>query len=371
MLINRNIARLNNRIEDRLIRHTPLVEFLFCDDFITAEAAPLTSTRTAEPGPGIATIVDTGNNADIVGEEFVISGFVGDGDPGYWTDAQTRVAGLGVLCVSVMMDDITLGFDNNQSGLPGGFPAWRNNVVNFRSTSLAVIGNLDTSVEYSMFTILRAVGNFLVIKGGLFLDWTLLWVEVAGATATLFGSWALDFGRIGDSTLDTLRISQLPSPWDTDDGIATSTLDGARSAGDTFTHEADAILEFIATTIPSAGQIEYEFRRQGAGDKLRVTIDSAGAIDLDKVVATVVTQLDTDAGPVTNGKRIVIIADGADINVYEDNALTLTTAGGVFTSETAGELESLGTAGAVDDHKAWPRVISSEALAQLNAVVTA
>ena len=47
------------------------VQFLFRDDFLTDEAAPLVSPRTAEAGPGIVNLIDTGNIMDISGGEIV------------------------------------------------------------------------------------------------------------------------------------------------------------------------------------------------------------------------------------------------------------------------------------------------------------
>src|SRR3990172_2689119 len=44
------------------------------DNFNTAEAAPLTSPRTAEPGPGTLTIVDTENKLSISGGQLVCAG---------------------------------------------------------------------------------------------------------------------------------------------------------------------------------------------------------------------------------------------------------------------------------------------------------
>src|SRR5690606_5532771 len=95
---------------------------------------------------------------------------------------------------------------------------------------------------------------------------------------------------------DWLCAVNLRAPWNTDYGIATQRLAGARSAGDTFTHEADCLLEFTVTTLPSADQIEMRFRAQDASNYWQVTVDSSGNLDLDEVVGGVVTQRGTAAG---------------------------------------------------------------------------
>ena len=59
---------------------------LLYDTFKTADAAPITSPRTCEPGPGTLVITDTGNNAAIVDGEFKVTGVAGAGNPRFGVD---------------------------------------------------------------------------------------------------------------------------------------------------------------------------------------------------------------------------------------------------------------------------------------------
>jgi hypothetical protein len=57
---------------------------LLYDTFTTDDAAPITSPRTCEPGPGVATIVDTTNKLTISGGALVFSEGNTAGNPGIW-----------------------------------------------------------------------------------------------------------------------------------------------------------------------------------------------------------------------------------------------------------------------------------------------
>jgi hypothetical protein len=69
---------------------------------------------------------------------------------------------------------------------------------------------------------------------------------------------------------------------------------------------------------------------------------------------------------VANSDRIVIVADGTTIRVFEANTQRITYAAAAnFQTETDGELETEGTGGAVTDIVSWPRTLSGAALAEL------
>ena len=202
-----------------------------------------------------------------------------------------------------------------------------------------------------------------LIKGGAFADWRLMLPTVGGSGLTIYpGISCVD----GDGWHDNVSLQQLGAPWDTAYGIATQRLAGARSAGDTFTHEADCSIEFTVATLPTAGQVELFFRIQDATNYWQVTVDSTGALDLDEVVAGAATQRGTSAGAITAGERIVINAHSQTIDVFDPGArhIHYTTAAN-FLTETDGELNDEGTGGAVTDIVSWPYALSGAALAQL------
>lgn len=357
-----------------------VVQFLFRDDFVTTEAAPIATPRTAEPGPGIETISDVENMISIASGEMVVGKQVTPawGDEGFYCDAISRGSGIVLIWLINMAQssDAGLGWNNAQD-----IPVWNGMDNAFRTglgagafpvavgaTSISV-GTVVLATDYIFALILRSSGCFYAVKGGIYAEWTLLWVDDLQSTATLYPTAT---AHSADFNLDSVRASQLAAPWDDDFGIATDRLAGARLVGDTFIHIADCLIEFIVSTRPVALQIEMRFRIQDASNYWQVTIDSAGDLDLDEVVATVVTQRGTAAGVIINNDRVVIVAEDETIRVYEANTLRITYAlAANFKGNTDGELETEGTAGSVSDIVSWPRLITGEPAAALDRVVNA
>jgi len=355
------------------------VVYLLRDDFSTAASAPLTSPRTAEPGPGTLTIADTPGYQSIVGgalRMFSNGAVVSTNDTYIAAGPYTRTAGMALLGkINIVGADgrCILGWS---SGLATTVDKY--GIYPKSGTTRRVVG-VDAFSEGQLFpaavvgtysayaVILRATGAiFGVQDAGI---WRLFWITNTDTTATLYARLH-DVG-IGALNLyaDYLRALQLPAPFDTDYGLATQRLAGARSAGDTFTHEANCIIEWTQTTVPSALQTEVRFRIQDATNYWQVTVDSTGALDLDEVVAGTPTQRATAAGVIANGDRVVIIADGTTIRVYEANTLRITYASATnFATATAGELETEGTGGSVSEIIAWPRTLTGSAAAILDQV---
>ena len=202
-----------------------ILDFLFNDEFLTDEAAPLTSPRTAEPGPGTGVVVDTGNNVTIAGSKFVVGGVAGNGDPGYSNDViVTRAQGIALYGVHNTGGKLRVGFDGSKSSslIDELAFAW-NSSIELRifddSNETSTIEILTADTDYKTAVILRSAGAFFAIKGGTeFSDWTLVWIAIANTTASLFGQ----FSRLtaGASVHDNMRVSQLSGPWLTDSGIA-------------------------------------------------------------------------------------------------------------------------------------------------------
>lgn len=345
--------------------------FLLRDDFTTAASAPLTSPRTCDPGPGTLTITDTNNKLSTSsGNLAFATGGVGVGDPGAWGAQRTRVMGLAVVAkVSTTASGVEVGWDNAQSGaIQCGL-----RIANL-SNMIRDGGNLigaETpahSTAYSLAAVLRPNGWMGFVKGGVLSEWSTVWISLTDSGD--FYPALVAHGATSIAVADTFRVLQLPAPYATDYGIATQRLSGSQSAGQTFTHEANCVLEFTDTTRPSASNLDFRFRRQDSTNYWQVTINSSGDFTLNEVVAGTPTQRQTAAGVVTSGHRIVIVADSTTIKGYSNATLRWThpTASN-FATATAGELTALGTSGVVSDVVAWPRVLSGAAASILDLAV--
>lgn len=361
--------------------------YLIRDEFTDTRAAGAVNGTLATPGPGTRAAVDTNSQLTIGGG---VANFAGGkaipawGDPVLHETAITRAIGTAVLAKFNRANITTyfwVGFGNatddvnpNTAGTGGPRFLFNNSAalqifpedsVSNLNVGLTTAAQIAAATDYHVAIVQQTAGNLYLIKGGTFTSWTLVYATGTGANATLYPMLA---NYDGVQALDWLRTAQLPAPFTTDYGIATTRLAGARAANDTGSHEADALLEFTVGTVPSGGQADFRFRRQDATNYWSVTVDSSGNLDLDEVVAGVVTQRGTSAGVIANGDRIVIATSGVAIRVYEANMLRITYASATnFATATTFLLADEGTGGAVTNIVTWPRTLSGQALATLNA----
>lgn len=349
--------------------------YLLRDDFTTAASAPLTSPRSAEPGPGTLTITDTNNKLSVAsGLLTFATGGVGAGDPRAWGAILTRLAGRTVvasLLVSSSAAGIEVGWDNDTSTFPlDGLRIVSSSTTARENGSAVDTGSLVTSTQYKFALVMRGTGVLYFIKGGVYTSWTLVWVGITGTHSAYPALSVNSSTAVG--TVDLFRVLDLPAPFASDYGLATQRLSGARAAADTFVHEANCLIEFIMTTRPSALAIKLSFRKQDATNYWIVYIDSAGNFALREMIAGVENVRATVAtGAIANGHRCVVVADGTTIRFYNNNVLLTTySSASNFATSTAGAIETLGTGpGAVSDIISWPRTLSAPASTYLDLSV--
>lgn len=361
-------------------RFVSLITFLFRDDFITPESAPLTSPRTAEPGPGNSVILDTNNTLDISGGEIVPnSATTAAGDPRIVENVlYSQLAGMALYGGSFRNYSIfgsshysvQIGWAFSVSpnyGLITGFLLLSGGDLRVKMYGVNPFnaGSYSDDVPFDAFFIARSTGMFFVK------DDSLIWVDNNFSTA-MYPAVIASQGGFAPFGLSTFRTHQLPAPWDTDYGIATERLAGARTAGDTFTHEADCLIEFELTLVPSGLTVDVFFRIQDASNYWRIRIPSTGNLTLAEIVAGVPTNRATASGVLSGGERIVIVCEDEIIKAYYDNISTWTYSSAAnFKTETNGELETEGTGGSVSDIISWPRTLSGNAKDALDAVANA
>ena len=167
-------------------------------------------------------------------------------------------------------------------------------------------------------------------------------------------------GAIANLTARTLDgVANVASTNHPGYGLATSVLPGPRAAVDTFTHEADAIIEFQLDALPSAGNLDIAFRKQDATHEWIVRIDSTGALALIEDNAGETSRASA-AGVLSGGERITVIAFGSTIKGYYDTTLAFTYASATnFQTATTGNVNALGTGGRISNLLAWPLDLAS------------
>lgn len=353
--------------------------YLLRDDFTTAEAAPLASPRTAEPGPGTLTLVQNDGQFSISGGKlaFPAQTTPAAGDQGFIGAGLSRVAGRALISkinASTMADMFNSVWASANSIVFGGFGNMAGGfymetaslyVVEF-AVGFIVAGGLSAATEYSVCTVQRASGHFALIKGGIYTNWTLLYVGATSNTATVYPAFS-NSKAVG--TLDTFRVLDLPAPFDDDYGLATDRLSGAVSAGATFTHEADCVIEWTQTTLPSAAGTVVHFRRQDADNNWYIQIQGTDFYLAERVAGSPVTRAQA-LGVMSNGHRIVIVCDGTTIRGYSNNVLRWTYSSATnFAAETNARLDALGTSAVVSDFVTWPRQLTGAAATILDQSV--
>lgn len=344
-------------------------DWLIKDEFTDTVAAGSVNGTAATPGPGTRTVTDTENKLSVGSGVAAFAGGKASpayGNPGIWYGAQARAAGVALLIRATITSNLNLEFgwdsDTATEALQGvlwssGFRFFNAGTINVTGTNDVVLG--DTIV---VALILRTSGTIAAIyKSG---QWQIKWVEALTSGASLYPALS---NYNSTPSVDYLRVIQLPAPFNGDDGVATDVLSGSVSAGTTFTHEADCLIEATITTVPSADNIDIVFRQQDASNYWICRIATGGDISLQEVVAGSPTQRGVAAGVVSNGHRVVVIAEGTTVRIFSNNTSRITySSASSSATATAGEVNTLGTGGVISNVKTWPRTLSGIAASVLN-----
>ena len=191
------------------------VPYDLLDEFITADASPVTSPRTAEPDPGTLTLVVTDGTFAIAGADldFTAQSTPVWGDHGFHAGAVTRVVGT-LLMIDINLstwEECGLGWHTAAAVVD---PDSAEHAIQANTTDgrldlqdgVQIYAGLSTSTAYKLAIVLRTTGAFYYLHDGT--DWVLMYVwGASGATATLYPMFAnLD----GAGTLDNLRVLSLP-----------------------------------------------------------------------------------------------------------------------------------------------------------------
>ncbi len=356
------------------------VTYLLRDEFTTDAAAPLASPRTCEPGPGTMTKgADASNRFSIASGKLTASaGNSNYADPFYSFTGQSRAAGVALvhhLRKLTAKPQTVIGWGINTTPGIGAFiytGNWESSGFrNFGSGEPnLILRDFAINTDYRAAYILRATGCFTIIDG------VIQWISSSGNQATLYPVMAHYSNGV---EIDYVRVSQLPSPWATDYGIADVHATPGVSATD-YTGQADAIID-LAVTAPAslAGETGYWFRKQDATNGYKAYFDSAGAFLVDRYVAGTPTNVVSVAGVITgSGTRTIrTIADGTALRFYTLSGTTWTQRGGTITDSSFSSQTTItpfadgswtGGGGSLGQLDSWPRTLSGAALAALNAV---
>jgi hypothetical protein len=268
------------------------IKWLLRDDF---DAGAATLPRVCIPGPGTLTGADSGSKLSVTGGKLSGVGTTAVNDPRILAGPYAGVAGR------VFLTEVTYG-GNSQRWSVGWAKSANNSPGDafYVATSLR-INPLDNSSQlindsnvtlvagtsYRMAFLLLSARTLMLIRGGEFTDWTLLWSAVNNpmhATANYAGAGSIasstdtrthDFMRIRDTSLgDNLESINLASP-------ASDTL---------YTGTADAMIDVTFTAPnPLANTAELRFRVLDDQNYWTAYFNASGQFRIDTVSAGVAT----------------------------------------------------------------------------------
>lgn len=344
------------------------------DDFPTTDDAPITSPRTAEPGPGTGTATDTGNNFSIASGQLTWAARVGDHDPRLIYGSLTHSIRKSILG-KVTPGRGAIGFGDATTIRPDeaavGFFA--NNFLVFPKGASLTLATATAGSEYSFAVVLRRYGAYYFIKGGSYSEWTLVYVDNQGNNATLYPGIG-EYVTSGATTVNTLRVCGMPLALSSF-GLADSRYAGKVSATQAFTHTADCGIELIIDEMPTAANlIELRFRKQDATNYWKITLDASANLLLIETIAGVdQPPAGTKASTITANSRIFIQCFGTTIRgIYQqaaNNVVAWTYSSATnFATETDGEVSITGD-GQICDLIVWPRTLAAADAAYLDAAL--
>ena len=353
--------------------------YLLRDEFTTDDAAPITSPRTCEPGPGTFTVSDNGTNVYISSSELLID----NSSASNWADSvisgnvATVGNSAGVAAYSRCrirsgggFNYFATGFilDGQTNPYSGGYCVWlpRNTSelvirnANIADASLAVSSSVGT--EYKYLAILRSVGGFYVRDG------KLLWVHNSrnSKSAATNLNFILATYR-SDVNVDDATVLDLPAngytAWETEFGPATA-YNETPSTGATLTSEADAVHEFTWTAA-TGETLEWMIRRTDDSTTWSIRCDQAGSTIKTIEINSGETERASTAQTWTDSTdyRIVVTADDEEIKNYVANTAKNSYSSASFNKTATGVKITGFAAGA--DLVAWPRDVSSLLPAEL------
>jgi hypothetical protein len=323
--------------------------FLLRDEFVTDDAAPLTSPRTCEPGQGTLTVHDSAPSMSIIGGEVVPSAQnAGTSNPAIY-DATgyarlpgrallARVKGVTAFGAAGLSPGVgwTSTADATSQGLYSAIVFSVNNgrfAINDRDGTNTPLTHDAAAGDtyYDIAVVLRNAGWFG------FVDGKLTWISEIGNNATVFPTVYGIAANRNPFGLDYFRVRDLPGLFTTDSGIATF-VDTSLASLDAFTGTADAIhdFEFTLPGSPSAGdEISLLYRQLDANNYWKAYIkrnagNTAWDFRADSVSAGTPTNR-VNATGVGTPDCIRVICEGSVNNFYTRASNVWTKRGGTIT----------------------------------------
>lgn len=302
--------------------------FLLRDLFTTAQSAPLTTPRNADPGPGIGTIVDTGNKWSVAGGKLVAASVTSAfADPKLSYDLLPRKAGRALLAKGVKGTSFRLGYADTADSLPRGGPLLTGSALyqydNASTCGPLVIANGATS--YDLLTVQQDYNAWSAVKNGAWSVWTLLFHGGFRASSNPVTNAAAE-QKVYHDIATACEVDDFIQ-WDLNGVFGRSFLWGQANiepdpTGVTLVGSADLFATCEWSPI-AAAVFELSIRRTDDDNRWIVRGDQTGStVKLIERNAGVETERASGAvtWSVTDKMRVWVRAEGQRINMGTENA---------------------------------------------------
>jgi lysophospholipase L1-like esterase len=339
------------------LKRKQALNVLHSDRYLTSPLAnPLTSPRTATPGPGSVTIVDTNNKLTVSGGKLQFAN--GTYGNEYISPVATQLRWAGKAVIS----SFTVQNANESHHVGWGYNnlSWSNGVgtgvlffdsgnikyvVGNNISTAIIVGTYSPLLTYTVALVARSAGGSLAfIKGGAYTSWTLLWVDNVDTVAPLQPVFSTGSQS---GALDEFDVVDLPEPYNSDFGPATNYFATSTDGQVTAAPSGNAL---VVHTITAATGVDQELEVRRAADTSSVVIKMlqvAGTIGVyTRTSGGVDTLVGTTAALTwTNGSiyRVEVILDGTAIKTAVEGVLKNSVASSQNQTETGVKASKAGT----------------------------
>ena len=374
------------------------VTYLLRDDFTSTESAPLGTPRTAEPGPGSWTVVETDGQLSIASGAvtFPAQSSPAWGGQGIVSGAISRAAGV-VLVAAVNVttwEEFGVGWHTSAAIVDpdSAQHALQLNTTNGQiddDAGTALHTGLSAGAGYKAAIVLRAAGAHYMVHDGT--DWLLESITAAGSTATLYAMLAnldgvvvCDYAHVPDALWTPTPLASdsfnraNSSTLGSTDGAGAEESGGSGLAWTDIVGDCEIISNAFATNGPGndaatvdAGEsdvviqldcndrnLSAVFRGNGTSDDYWFgNLDSAGGMQIREVLSgTATTRASSSPGIASGAVTLLVIADDEDITflVNGGNRLTYGLAAAYKTATCHGIRLGSSVPG-VNNFSVWPR----------------
>ena len=348
------------------------IRFLARDSFMV-DAAGVVGTRAAQPGPGTLTTTDGNARMSISGGKLILNGAMVVSDVFHYTSTYAVAAGLamGIVWKTMSIDSGRFGLgyrtDSTQYGINVRTYNPAGSLRIYHSLDSIVVRTLKSSSPNKIAIVLRTVGGYVLNRASD--GWKVMFPIPWAVTSPVYAHGIYNNGNNGINEFDAFSVAKLGGRWASTTGIDNYTQSGTIAALTAFSHAASTWIQFKLTTLPSAGSIDIEFRRQDADNCWRASISSGGTLTLYEVVAGVATSRTSGAVSATN--IITLGADGGEFIINDGIAnRSIWSSSTQWSTLTEGVVASLGTGGVIENLVVTPVSVPSAEGKMLNRLVS-